>query len=274
MLRIVIAFSLTAALAAAALAQDSFIPGNESTLKWVDTEKGFKQMLETARPGFLYIYSTHKAGFCKTVEKEIIPQRSLRSKFKKFVCLKLSSDAESEILRNCKVASGKAAVLFLDCQGEAVQTINESPDLAAFKAAFKKTEKANRPMQKFLKNIEKLYKTGEKHLKREAYHKATQYFQAIIKKRDLYEEKKNRVVNSPYFKKAEKKLKEIEEEGTKLLIKARAAIGKADFGSASTYLGKLRAQFALFPDIMKKVEQAELELQQQMQRASQQGQGK
>lgn len=274
MLRAVLTLSLSVLLAAVALAQGDFVPGSDKTLKWMDANKGFELMLEKAKPGFLYIYSTHKIGFCQVVEKEIIPQRSLRSKFRKFVCMKLNSDAQSEILTKYKLEVGNAAVLFLNCQGEIAETVNDEPDLAAFKAAFKKAEKANRPMQKFLREIERLYKAGEKYLGRKYYLKATQCFQGILKKRDLYEEKKDKVISSPYFEKAQEKLSKIKEEGTKLLIKANAALRKNDFGTASTYLATLRAQFALFPDIMKKVEQTELELQQRMQRAGQQGQGK
>jgi tetratricopeptide (TPR) repeat protein len=149
------------------------------------------------------------------------------------------------------------------------ETMSEKPDLTAFKNGIRKAEKANKPIKKFLNSIKTSYKKGVAYFKKKAYLKATQYFQAILKARDDYEEKKDKEIKSPYFEKAEKKLGEVKEEGTKLLIKANAAILKDDFGTASLLLSELRAQFPLFKDIMKKVEQAEEDLQRRMQRVNQ-----
>lgn len=268
MLRVILV-SLTLLFAVStAFAQDEFTPGSEDTLDWEKPDAGFEKMVEEVKPGILYFYSAHKAEFCKAIEKDILPQKSLKSKFKKLVLIKISSDTESDTLNKYKVEQGKAAVLFLDSQGGVAETLKEKPDLATFKKGISKAEKANKPIKKFLDAIEKNYKKGVVYFKRKAYLKAAQLFQAILKARDEYEEKKDEI-KSEYFEKAEKKLDEVKEEGTKLLIRANAAIMKDDFGSASVLLSELRAQFSIFPDIMTKVEQAEQELQRRMQRANQ-----
>lgn len=266
-----IAFCVIVA-AAALLAQEEFAPGTEDTLKWVEPEEGLKAMLEDVKPGFLYVYSSHKAEFCRAVEKDVIPSKTINRKFAKFVCMKLSSDAENDLLDKYKLELGEAAALFLDSQGKLVQAIKEKPETSGFSSALRKAEKVNKEIEKFLDAIEKNYKKGDAYLKKQLFFRATQHFQAILKARDDYIEKKGEI-SSPYFEKAEKKIEQIEEEGTKLLIQANAAIMKNDFANGSVILSKLRTEFALFPDIIKKVEQAEQELQRRMQQAQQQ-QGK
>jgi len=268
MFRVMLASVAVFFFASTVFAQDEFTPGSEDKLDWVEPDKGFEKMIEEVMPGILYFYSAHKAEFCKVIEKDILPQKSLKSKFKKLVLIKISSDTKSDTLNKYKFEQGKAAVLFLDSQGGVAETLSEKPDLTTFKKGISKAEKANKPIKKFLDSIEKSYKKGETYFKRKAYLKAAQYFQAILKARDDYEEKKGEI-KSEYFEKAEKKLEEVKEEGTKLLIRANAAIMKDDFGSASVLLSELRAQFSIFPDIMTKVEQAEQELQRRMQRANQ-----
>jgi hypothetical protein len=272
MLRTLFIFSVITVFSAAAFAQEEFTPGSESTLKWVGPEKGFEQMLEEIMPGFLYIYSSYKPEFCKAVETEIIPSKTVGRKFRKFVCIKLSSDEESDILNKYKVEQGEAAALFLDSQGKVVESIKDEPAVSDFSSALSKAEKANKEIKKFLGQIEDNYKRGEAYFKKQYYHKAAQHFMAIVKAREDYEEKKGEI-QSPYFDKAETKIAEIKEEGTKLLIKANAAIMKDDFANGSVLLSKVRTEFALFPDIIKKCEDAEVELQRRMQRA-QQGTGK
>ena len=268
MQRAFLALFLVALATPVALAQDEFTPGGEDTLVWMEPEKAFNQMLEDTKPGMLYFFSAYKAEFCKAVEKEIIPSKSMARKLKKFVCIKITSDKESELLSRYKVEQGEAAVLFLDCQGKAAAAIKEKPDASAFSSALRKAEKVNKELKKFLGAIEKNFKKGEACLKRRMFLQATQLFQAILKARDGYEEKRGEI-KSPYFEKAEKKLEQIKEEGTKLLIKANAAIMKNDFANASVVLAELRAQFCLFPDIMTKVERAEQDLQRRMQQAQQ-----
>lgn len=270
MYRAVMALAVVLILTTPALAQDEFKPGSNDTLKWVEPEEGIKQMLEVVKPGMLYFYSAYKADFCKAIEKEIITNKSVVSKLKKFVCMKYSVDKETEILSKYKVEQGEAVVLLLDCQGKVVVTVKEKLKPTEFTSALRKAEKASKDIKKFLDKIEKSYKKGELYFKKQLYYKASQMFQAILKAREGYEEKKGEI-NSPYFEKSEKKLELIEEEGTKLLIKAKAAIQKDDFGNASVLLSKCRTEFALFPDIIKQVEQAEEDLQRRMQRAQQQG---
>jgi hypothetical protein len=268
MSRAVLAIAIAFLLISVAYAQDDFTPGSDDTLDWKEPAKGLEQMVEDIIPGIIYFYSAHQAEFCKAIEKDIIPQKSLKSKFKKLVCIKLSSDKDSDTLDRYKIEQGQAVVLFLDSQGAVAETLKEKPDLAAFKKGISKAEKANKPIKKFLDAIEKSYKKGVAYFKKKAYLKAAQYFQAILKAHDDYEEKKGEI-KSEYFEKAEKKLEEVKLEGTKLLIKANAAIMKDDFGNASMLLSELRAQFALFPNIITKVEQAEEDLQRRMQRANQ-----
>ncbi len=268
MLRTISSLIVIMVIAGTALAQEEFKPGSESTLKWVEPDKGIKQMLEEAKPGMLYFYSAYKAEFCKTIEKEIIPTKSIVRQFKKFVCMKFSTDKEAQLLGKYKVEQGEAVVLLLDCQGKVVETVKEKPTASSFSAALRKAQKANKEIKKFLDKIEKSYKRGEVYFKKQLYYKASQMFQAILKARDAYEEKKGEI-ESPYFEKAEKKLGQIEEQGTTLLIRAKKAIQDNDFSNASMLLSKLRTEFALFPEIMKKVEQAEEDLQRAVQRAQQ-----
>ena len=253
-------------------AQDTFKPGSEDTLKWVEPEKGLEQMAEEAATGILYVYSSGKVDFCKSMEKEVLPAKSLSRTLKKTVCMKLSSDKESDLLNTYKFEVGDAAVLFLDCQGSVIETIKEKTDASKFAAALRKTEKANKKIKDFLKKIESSYKKGEAYFKKKMFHKAAEQFKAIVSAKEQYEEKKGEI-KSPYFEDAGKKLEQIEEEGQKLLIKANAAINKDDFSNADMLLSQIRKEFSLFEDIMTKLKQSEEELQRRMQRA-QQGTGK
>jgi len=272
MKRIPLVAALALAFALAAFAQDSFISGSDSTLKWVAPDEGLEQMLEDVSPGLLYFYSSHKTEFCKAFEKEVIPNKSFSSKFRKYVCMKATSDAESELLRKYEVSVGEAVVLFLDCQGRVVEKVVETPDKSNITGAFRKTDKANKEIDKFFKSVEKLFKKGEAYMKKQSYLLAIQHFQAILKARDEYAEKKGEI-KSPFFKKSEDNLAAIEQEGQSMLIRANAAINKNDFSNASILLSKLRKEFASFKSLMQKVEQAEQNLQRAMQRAQQQ-QGK
>jgi hypothetical protein len=260
--------ALTVLVCVAVCAQESFTPGSEDTLKWVEPEKGFEQMAEEASTGILYVYSSGKVEFCKSIEKEVLPARSLARSLKKTVCMKLSSDKESDVLSKYKLEVGDAAVLFLDCQGNVIETIKEKTDASKFAAALRKADKANRKIKDFLKKIESSYKKGAAYLKRKMYHRAAQQFMAITKAKEQYEEKKGEI-KSPYFEKAENKLELIEEEGQKLLIQANAAINKDDFTKADMLLSQIRKEFSLFEDIMSKLKQSEEELQRRMQRAQQ-----
>jgi len=253
-------------------AQDSFTPGSEDTLKWVEPEKGLEQMAEEASTGILYVYSSGKVEFCKTLEKEILPSKSLARTLGKIVCMKLSSDKESDTLSGYKLEVGDAAVLFLDCQGKVIETLKENPDANKFSAALRKAEKENKKIRDFLKKIEASYEKGEAYFKKKMFHKAAEQLKAIIAAKEQYEEKKGEL-KSPYFEKAEKKLEQIEEEGQKLLIQANAAIMKDDFSNADMLLSQIRKEFSLFENIMTKLKQSEEELQRRMQRA-QQGAGK
>ncbi len=255
-------------LCPALYAQEAFKPGSEDTLKWVKPEKGLEQMAEEACTGILYVYSSGKVEFCKSMEKEVLPSKSLSRSLKKIVCMKLSADAESDTLSTYKLDVGDAAVLFLDCQGNVVETIKEKTDASKFAAALRKADKANKKIRDFLKKIESSYNKGEAYFKRKMFHKAAEQFKAIIKAKEQYEEKKGEI-KSPYFEKAEKKLELIEEEGQKLLIKANAAINKDDFSNADMLLSQIRKEFSLFEDIMSKLKQSEEELQRRMQRAQQ-----
>ena len=151
MSRAVFALTVIVIFASFALAQEEFKPGGESTLKWVEPDEGFELMLKETRPGILYFYSAHKAEFCKTIEKDVIPTKSIVRQLKKFVCMKFSTDKEAELLVKYKVEQGEAAVLLLDCQGKVLETIKETPKTSAFTCALRKAEKAN-------KDIKKLYK--------------------------------------------------------------------------------------------------------------------
>jgi hypothetical protein len=268
MLRALLVSLFAVLLAGLALAQDEFVPGSEDTLDWEEPAKGLEKMVEEVEPGILYIYSAYQTEFCKAVEKDIMSSKTMARQFKKFVCMKLSSDQESEILKKYEVEVGKAALLFLDCQGNVIEKITEKPDASAVSSAMRKAEKENKEVKKFLDGIEKLYKTGEAYLQKQMFAKALQYFQAIGKSRIEYEDKKGQI-KSPYFEKAEKKVAEIKEEATKMLIKAEAALNKDDFSNASILLSKLRAEFSAFDDIMQKVQRDEEELQRRMQQAQQ-----
>lgn len=249
-------------------AQEAFKPGSEDTLNWVKPEKGLEQMAEEASTGILYVYSSGKVEFCKSMEKEVLASKSLARSLKKIVCMKLSSDTESDTLSTYKLETGDAAVLFLDCQGKVIETIKEKTDASKFAAALRKTEKENKKIRDFLKKIESSYKKGEAYFKRKMFHKATEQFQAVVKAKEQYEEKKGEI-KSPYFEKAEKKLELIEEEGQKLLIQANAAINKDDFTKADMLLSQIRKEFSLFENIMTKLKQSEEEFQRRMQRAQQ-----
>ena len=259
-------------LCPATYAQDAFTPGSEDTLDWVEPEKGLKEMAEEASTGILYVYSSGKVEFCKSIEKEVLPAKSLARSLKKVVCMKLSSDKESDLLSTYKLEAGDAAVLFLDCQGSLIETIKEKTDASKFAAALRKADKANKKIRDFLKKIESSYKKGEGYFKKKMFHKAAEQFTAIVKAKEQYEEKKGEI-KSPYFEKAEKKLEQIEKEGEKLVIQANAAIMKDDFSNADMLLSQIRREFSLFENIMTKLKQAEEELQRRMQRA-QQGTGK
>lgn len=255
-------------LTQAVYAQETFKPGSEDTVKWVEPGKGLEQMAEEASTGILYVYSSGKVEFCKSIEKEVLTAKSLARSLKKIVCMKLSSDKESDVLSSFKLEVGDAAVLFLDCQGNVVETIKEKTDASKFSAALRKAEKANKKIRDFLKKIESSYKKGEAYLKKKMYHRAAEQFKAIVKAKEQYEEKAGEI-KSPYFENAEKKLEQIEEEGEKLLIQANAAINKDDFTNADMLLSKIRNEFSLFESIMTKLKQSEDELQRRMQRAQQ-----
>jgi hypothetical protein len=78
MLRVLLALVVALVIASSALAQEKFTPGSDDTLNWVEPDKGLDQMLEEIKPGILYFYSAFQVEFCKTVEKDIIPQKSLK----------------------------------------------------------------------------------------------------------------------------------------------------------------------------------------------------
>ena len=251
-----------------AYAQDAFKPGSEDTLEWTEPEKGLEEMAEEAKTGILYVYSSGKVEFCKSIEKDVLPSKSLARSLKKIVCMKLSSDKESDVLGTYKLEVGDAAVLFLDCQGNVIETIKEKTDASKFAAALRKADKANKKIKDFLKKIESSYKKGEAYFKKKMFHRAAEQFKAIVSAKEQYEEKKGEI-KSPYFEDAEKKLEQIEEEGQKLLIQANAAINKDDFTKADMLLSQIRKEFSLFENIMTKLKQSEDELQRRMQRAQQ-----
>jgi hypothetical protein len=269
---IVVAAVLSLLVVPLAIAQDSFTPGSDDTLKWVEPGKGLEQMAEEATTGILYVYSSGKVEFCKALEKEVFPSKSLARMLEKVVCMKLSSDKESDTLSAYKLDVGDAAVLFLDCQGKVIETLKEKPDASKFSAALRKVDKENKKIRDFLKKIEASYEKGEAYFKKKMFHKAAEQFRAIGKAKEQYEEKKGEL-KSPYFEKARKKLDQIEEEGQKLLIQANAAINKDDFINADALLSQIRREFSLFENIMTKLKQSEEELQRRMERA-QQGTGK
>jgi hypothetical protein len=168
-------------LVPAVSAQDEFIPGTDTKIRWADYDKEYKKNAKRKKPVMMYFFSPAHEEFCRGFEQDVFPK--VRPKTGKLLCFKINSEMNSRIAAEYGLKKGDAAVLLIDFQGTLIKKYTDVPEQKEFGKDIDKAAKTNTARTKLLKKIKKALKIADNLLKKKRYKEAYEYWEWIIKQK-------------------------------------------------------------------------------------------
>ncbi len=216
-----VALTLILLLGSPARAQDEdFEPGQDNHLSWVSYDEAVSQAKTKYKPVMLYFYGDEGKDLCRLAETKIFKKSSLKTQAKKFAVVKLSSATEEKLTDKFSVPPGEFTIILTNFQLKEITKITSEKDLKKLSTFMKKAYKENSNQSKTLKKVADYYKKAMKYKDAKRVRDCVKILEAIAALRGK--------VDSPYIKKADDYLKQLEKAGAAALSEAEGLINQAE----------------------------------------------